>query len=242
MDINKIYNELIITHDKFWETLSHIGETDNFYRYNTNLLSIYSSISSNIQKVIGIQGGTKEEVKSQLSSIASTSLTSEQKKQLSEIRKHPVYKKMMGENALQMKAELENILKNKITSEGISVALENGGVMISVKDEATLWKEFEDNSEKIDELLSSGQITEEQATRYDTALNAIYTYYISQSKGEQIPFRKISDSEYEKIEEQAEYIGITPEEQLQKINQDLLFEFQEVQKAALNTTTSKKSR
>ena len=65
------------------------------------------------------------------------------------------------------------------------------------------------------------------------ALDSIYAYYVSQSKGEQIPFRKISDSEYEKIEEQAYINGVSPSEQMMEINQDILYQFQEVQEAAL---------
>lgn len=239
MDINKIYNEIEISHKMFIEGLQKINEP-NYVRYNSNQNNWYTSINSKIMQVVGIPGGTKEEVQSQLSSIASTPLTDEQKRQLSEIRKHPMYKKMMGENALQMKAELEQVLGSKITPEGITIVSENGG-SVSVKDEATLWEELDNHTEKLSELVSSGQITQQQAQSYENALDSIYTYYVSQSKGEQIPFRKISDSEYEKIEEEAMYKGISPEEQLMEINQDLMYEFQEIQEAALSTQQSGKS-
>lgn len=231
MDMNKIYYEILVSHDKWAESLGKVDNSD-FTRYNANQNEWYRSICENIQRVVGIQGGTKEETHNQLSAIASTPLTDEQKKQLAEIRKHPMYKKMMGENALQMKSELEQVLGTKLSSEGMTIASENGA-FTSIKDEDTLYAELDANSDKLTELLSSGQITQEQYQRYDMALDSIYAYYVSQSKGEQIPFRKISDSEYEKIEEQAYINGVSPSEQMMEINQDMLYQFQEVQEAAL---------
>lgn len=231
MDINKIYYEILVSHDKWAESLEKTDNSD-FIRYNENQHKWYLSICDNIQRVVGIQGGTKEETYNQLSEIASKPLTNEQKKQLSEIRKHPMYKKMMGENALQIKSELEQVLGTKLSSEGITIVSENGS-FASIKDEDTLYAELDINSNKLTEFLSNGQITQEQYQRYDAALDSIYTYYVSQSKGEQIPFRKISDSEFEKIEEQAYINGISANEQMMKINQDMLYQFQEVQEAAL---------
>ena len=239
MDINKIYNELMISHNKFSEYLGNADNSD-FTRYNLAQHNWYNWINLSIFKAVGIQGGTKEETWAQLNSIASAPLTDEQKRQLSEVRKHPMYKKMMGENALQIKDELEQVLGTKITSEGITVASENGA-SVSVKDETTLWKELEEHTEKLSKLASSGQITQQQAQNYENALDSIYTYYVSQSKGEQIPFRKISDSEYKKIEEEAMYNGVSPEEQLIEVNQDLMYKFQETQEAASLTQQSDKS-
>lgn len=239
MDINKIYNELMISHNKFSEYLGNADNSD-FTRYNLAQHNWYNWINLSIFKAVGIQGGTKEETWAQLNSIASAPLTDEQKRQLSEVRKHPMYKKMMGENALQIKDELEQVLGTKITSDGITVASENGA-SVSVKDETTLWKELEEHTEKLSKLASSGQITQQQAQNYENALDSIYTYYVSQSKGEQIPFRKISDSEYKKIEEEAMYNGVSPEEQLIEVNQDLMYKFQETQEAASLTQQSDKS-
>lgn len=239
MDINKIYNELMISHNKFSEYLGNADNSD-FTRYNLAQHNWYNWINLSIFKAVGIQGGTKEETWAQLNSIASVPLTDEQKRQLSEVRKHPMYKKMMGENALQIKDELEQVLGTKITSDGITVASENGA-SVSVKDETTLWKELEEHTEKLSKLASSGQITQQQAQNYENALDSIYTYYVSQSKGEQIPFRKISDSEYKKIEEEAMYNGVSPEEQLIEVNQDLMYKFQETQEAASLTQQSDKS-
>lgn len=239
MDINKIYNELMISHNKFSEYLGNADNSD-FTRYNLAQHNWYNWINLSIFKAVGIQGGTKEETWAQLNSIASVPLTDEQKRQLSEVRKHPMYKKMMGENALQIKDELEQVLGTKITSDGITIASENGA-SVSVKDETTLWKELEEHTEKLSKLASSGQITQQQAQNYENALDSIYTYYVSQSKGEQIPFRKISDSEYKKIEEEAMYNGVSPEEQLIEVNQDLMYKFQETQEAASLTQQSDKS-
>lgn len=239
MDINKIYSELMISHNKF---LEYNGEIDNsnFKKYNLNQHEWYGWIGESILKILGIPGGTKEEVQAQLTFFASRPLTDEQKRQLSEIRKQPMYKKMMGENALQAKEKLEQILGTKITSAGITVVSENGA-SVSVKDEETLWQELDNNTEKLSELVSMGKITQQQAQNYENTLDSIYTYYVSQSKGEQIPLRRISDNEYEKIQEEAMYKGITPEERLMEINKNLIYEFQAVQETALSAQHSGKS-
>ena len=86
--------------------------------------------------------------------------------------------------------------------------------------------------------MASGRITKEQYQNYDMALGYIYGYFVSQSKGEQIPLRKISDKEYEKIELLSVENHISPSEQLTEETQEMLEEFQEVQEIALSSKTT----
>ena len=184
-------------------------------------------LSDDLFNALGIKGGTPEEIKGQLSAIGAKPLTAEQKQKIAAVRSHPIYKKVMGERALAMKPQLEQILETEITAVKAEVAFEDV-VQNQYKDIETLAAESVRNTHKLDELLVSGEITETQAEQYSTALKAIYTYYTSLSEGEQVIYKKRSDKEYAAIEEQAELNGITPEEQLLKDNEELLYRFKEV--------------
>lgn len=100
----------------------------------------------------------------------------------------------MGENALQQKTESENVLKNKITSEGMTLADENGA-RVAIKTEHQLEQELNTYSDKLSELLNSKFISEEQYDKFIQILDYIYGYYISISRGEQIPFRKLTNAQ-----------------------------------------------
>ena len=78
-------------------------------------------------------------------------------------------------------------------------------------------------------ILNSGAITEDQYDAYSQNLDYIYSYYISRSKGEQIPFRKMTNAQYEKVEERAMENGIDFSEQLSNETQDLMYEHDELQ-------------
>ena len=155
-------------------------------------------------------------------------MTPEQKRALVELRREPMFKKLMGETALQQKSELETALGSKITSEGMTFADENGP-RVATKTEQQIDQEFETYNDKLSGLLSSGAITEEQYDAYSQNLDYIYSYYISRSKGEQIPFRKMTNAQYEKVEERAMENGIDFSEQLSNETQDLMYEHDELQ-------------
>lgn len=226
MNLDKIYDDLTSLHVEYLETLAKSTNSE-YLRYNHNMCDWYTKLSVDLFNALGIQGGTSEELKRQLSAIGAKPLTAEQKQKVAEVRRHPIYKKVMGERALAMKPQLEQILETKITAVKAGGAFEDG-VQVQYKDVKTLVAELIKNTDKLDRLLDCGKITEMQAEQYDIALNDIYAYYISLSKGEQIIYKKRSDKEYVAIEEQAELNGITPEEQLRKDNEDLLYRFKEV--------------
>ena len=227
MDTNKIYYEIMTAFNSYEYYKSQWG--GDYGYYNQNMAKRASSIQEKIQDIIGFNGQTKNELATYISQVK---LNDQQKKQLFEIRKTPTYKKIFGEQALKQKETLETLLGVQINNEGQQFMGENG-IIIAGKDEDTLFSELEMNADKLDALLKQGKITSSQYSNLDVALNSIYTLYISQSKGEQIPFRKISDSEYQKIEEQAYIDGISPSEKMNEINQDMLYQFQEVQELAL---------
>lgn len=135
----------------------------------------------------------------------------------------------MGETALQKKSELESVLGSKITSDGMTFADENGA-RVATKTEEQLDQELDSYSDKLSELLSSGVVTEEQYNSYNQSLDYIYNYYISCSKGEQVPFRKMTNAQYEQIEQRAMENGISFNEQLVQENIDLMNEHDEIQK------------
>ena len=58
----------------------------------------------------------------------------------------------------------------------------------------------------------------------------IYNYFVSISKGEQVPFRMMSNIEYEEIEKRAKEKGIPFEEQFNQENGILIEDYAELQK------------
>ena len=220
----RIIYEATLIHSAFINELAGYGDKE-YLRYHQQNADWYSSFGSRFNEILGFAGQTIDEFANYVSSI---NLTPEQKKALVELRKEPMFKKLMGETALQKKSELENLLGSKITSDGMTFADENGA-RVAVKTEHQLEQELDTHSDKLSELLSSGAITEEQYDSFSQNLDYIYIYYISCSKGEQLPFRKMTDAQYERIEEKAQENGISFLEQLYQETQDIRYNFDEIQ-------------
>ncbi len=155
-------------------------------------------------------------------------LTLEQRRALSELRKKPIFKKIMGETALQHKSELEVILGGKITCNG-KIFGDETGLHYAYKTEEELGQELDNYSNKLSELLSSGTITEEQYDTYIDDIFYIYNYYISISRGEQIQFRMMTDAQYEQVENRAHENNVEFSEQLQKENEGLMYGHEDIQ-------------
>ena len=221
----KLIYEILLSNESFYKELEQIGSDNNYSRYHDQNADWYRSFGDELNKIINYNGQSNDEL---ISYISTLQLTNEQKRSINDIRRIPMFKRLTGETALLKKSELENILGVKITSEGGSFAKENG-IVVSVKEVKQLENELDSYSNELDNLFNSKSITREQYDNYTEALDYIYTYYISKSKGEQIPFRKISDSDYESIESKADENGITLSEQLSQINEDIKYDFDEVQ-------------
>lgn len=217
----KIIQEGVLLHD------AYIRERDasdvEYSQYHLMLRGLYDDLESKLIKIMNFKGTTVDEFVNYVSSI---SITPEQKRALVELRKSPVFKKVMGEAHLQGKAKLEEILGSKISADGMTFADERGA-RVAVKTVQELDKDFETHCAKLDELYSQRAIDE---TLYENCLQSleyIYGYYISLSKGEQIPYRKISNDHYEEME-----YGFHTVEDENDILKDEHDELQELQKHA----------
>lgn len=220
----KIIYEAVLIHNAFNNELNGYGDAV-YSRYHQQNADWYRSFSNRFNQILGFTGQTVDEF---MTFVSTVNLTPEQKRALFELRKEPMFKKLMGETALQQKAELENVLGDKITSNGMTFADENGA-RVAVKTEQQLEQELDICSDKLSELLSSKSISEEQYDNFNQNLDYIYGYYISCSRGEQLPFRKMTNAQYEKIEQKAQENGISFSEQMYQVTQDLRYDFDEVQ-------------
>ena len=220
----RIIYEAVLVHNAFNNELA--GFSDNEYsRYHQRNADWYRSFSSRFNQILGFTGQTVDEFVNYTSNI---NLTPEQKRALVELRKEPMFKKLMGETALQQKAKLENVLGTKITSEGMTFADEYGP-KVATKTEQQLDQELNAYSNKLSELLTSGAITEEQYNEYSQNLDYIYDYFLSRSLGDQIPFRKMTNAQYENLEARALENGISFNEQLVQETMNLRYDHEELQ-------------
>ena len=220
----RIIYEAVLVHNAFNNELA--GFSDNEYsRYHQQNADWYRSFSSRFNQILGFTGQTVDEFVNYTSNI---NLTQEQKRALVELRKEPMFKKLMGETALQQKSKLENVLGIKITSEGMTFADEYGP-KVATKTEQQLEQELNAYSNKLSELLTSGAITEEQYNEYSQNLDYIYDYFLSRSLGDQIPFRKMTNAQYENLEARALENGISFNEQLVQETMDLRYDREELQ-------------
>ena len=220
----RIIYEAVLVHNAFNNELA--GFSDNEYsRYHQQNADWYRSFSSRFNQILGFTGQTVDEFVNYTSNI---NLTQEQKRALVELRKEPMFKKLMGETALQQKSKLENVLGIKITSEGMTFADEYGP-KVATKTEQQLDQELNAYSNKLSELLTSGAITEEQYNEYSQNLDYIYDYFLSRSLGDQIPFRKMTNAQYENLEARALENGISFNEQLVQETMDLRYDREELQ-------------
>ena len=220
----KIVYEYLLVNGAFQNELSQYGDKE-YSKYHMENADWYRSFGDRFNSILGFTGQTQEEF---MSFISSVQLSPEQKRSLVKLRREPMFKKLMGETALQQKSELETILGSKITSEGMTFADENGA-RVAAKTEQQLDQEINAYSDKLSQLLSSGSITEEQYDNYERNLDYIYSYYISRSKGEQIPFRKMTNTQYEQVEQRAMENGISFDEQLRNETEDLRYDHEEIQ-------------
>lgn len=221
----KIIYEAVLVHTACIKERDGAFSNNEYSEYHSRNLDWYDSFGNRFNQILGFTGQTIDEFTDYVTTI---NLTPEQKKALFELRKEPMFKRLMGETALQQKAELERVLGAKITSKGRTFADENG-LKVATKTEQQLDQELNTYSDKLSELLSSGAITDEQYDSYEQTLTYIYDYYISRSRGEQIPFRRLTNAQYEQIRKRAEENGIGFSEQLVRETIDLKFEHDELQ-------------
>ena len=228
-DKKRIIYEFMLMHHAVLSENEKMNERSQYGRYHEDNYQRLMGIKCELAKILGCIGTTDDEVISHVTSIDFT-ITPEQKQALVKLRRNPMFKKLMGETALQQKSELEKVLGTEINEQGdIAWADEKGIPHYPYKTEEQLDQEINDHNDKLSQLLSSGAITEEQYDSYDRNLDYIYSYYISCSKGEQIPFRKMTNAQYEQVEQRAMENGISFSEQLRNETEDLMYGHEEIQ-------------
>lgn len=220
----KIIYEYFIVNNAFQNELSQISDA-MYSRNHEQNADWYRSFGDRFNSILGFNGQTMDQFVNYVSTV---NITPEQKRALVELRKEPMFKKLMGETAIQQKSELENVLGSKITSEGMTFADEYGP-KVATKTVQQLDQELDAYSDKLSELLSFGTITEQQYDSYNQNLDYIYDYYMSCSKGDQIPFRKMTNAQYEQIEQRAIENGVSFSEQLTQETGDLKYDHDEIQ-------------
>lgn len=146
-------------------------------------------------EILGFEGDPEQIIRN----ISTLTLSPEKMNQIRNIRKQPLLVQFKGEAALQRKSELESVLGIKISPNGPTYAFEDGDSVVTIKLEEQLKRELNSCNAKLSELAEQGKITDEQEENYYTLLSNIYDYYMSKSRGEQIPFRRYSNKEREEI-------------------------------------------
>ena len=162
----KIIYEAVLAHNAFNNEIAQIGDNE-YGRYHKQNADWFRRFSDKFNQILGFTGQTVDEFTSYVSTIE---LTPEQKGALVELRKQPMFKKLMGETALRQKPELESLLGSKITDEGMTFADENGAYR-ATKTEQQIDQEFEGLDDKLSQLLSDGTITEQQYDGYSQNLD-----------------------------------------------------------------------
>lgn len=93
----RIIYEALLVHNAFNNELAGYGDAE-YSRYHMQNAGWYTSFSSKFNQILGFTGQTIDEFTSH---VASINLTPEQKRALFELRKEPMFKRLMGETALQ---------------------------------------------------------------------------------------------------------------------------------------------
>jgi hypothetical protein len=220
----QIIEEYLLLNKAYRDTLHSTEILDGYSWYKNNMKDCYMVLSIKYAHILGVQNlQTEQEVISVLSNME---LTSEQKRALKVVQKEPVFKKLMGETAISKKGDLEKVLGQEITCQGMTYADEREPRQ-SVKSVEVLENERQAIYNKLSIQLSSGTITEEQYRYFLDQTDYIYNYYESISMAEQIPFRKISDIEIEKIQRMADEEKISFDEALSQKNGEMKEDFKD---------------
>lgn len=93
----KIIYEAVLAHNAFNNEIAQIGDNE-YGRYHKQNADWFRRFSDKFNQILGFTGQTVDEFTSYVSTIE---LTPEQKGALVELRKQPMFKKLMGETALR---------------------------------------------------------------------------------------------------------------------------------------------
>lgn len=181
--------------------------TTTYKKFYQDMADISRTYINEMNRIFNFSGNysiqTSDDVVAEFRKII---ITPEQKKAMNEIRKEPRYRRFMGLNALKNKDALENILNKKLDPY-MDFIMEDGGLERTVKDEDKLEKERQDCFDIITSLKDMGSLQETQSSQFLEQIDYIFNYFESMSRGEQIPYKKMSDQEYQKIKDEIGYRG-----------------------------------
>ncbi len=243
---DKLADEIRIISDARQKEFSLIDADSAYSHHHTNMFNTYRSLTSRIGDAIGyttyceknnISARTDRETAKFALSLTPTA---EQIRALKEIRRTPEFKMVLGLNALQQKETLETVLGTEINNAGESIigeytprelepirvikAIDGLAPNQAYKTETELESESSQNYDALAQALQDGKITEDQYDELSDSLDYIYSYYDSQSRGEQVLFTKISDEQYKSFEAEATESNI----ELGKVVAPKIEEMQEV--------------
>lgn len=214
-----------------------IKEEANDSIYHEEMASQYERMVQVIDSILNFKGSSDE---SFIMAIANQNISEQQTINLLQLRNMPLYKKALGEVSLLEKEALENILDFKITNEGIPV-YRKGKCLKAVKIPQELAEEGDLLNTKLNSLYQEGTISQNRAEKIHTLLFYIYQYYDSISKGEQIPFSKLSNTQYHQIEHTAQLRHISFRSQMNCFLQEKRFQFEDLQYEQENEYIRKKT-
>lgn len=131
--------------------------------------------------------------------IINAEFSSEQIEQIANLESDPYVIRVLGEKALEQKENIENALGIEIDCNGSEHVNSKGETVIAIKGERELFLDCNKHFQKALKMENEGLISSEERRDYTINLANIYDYFASQSRAEQVPFRKISDKGYDEI-------------------------------------------
>lgn len=201
---------------------------NKFRKYHSLALEWFTETILDFSYAVDFRGETFEEY---INYVASLDLKPDQLSAIEDARKYPYFKKIMGEAALQQKGKLEQVLGCEIPTDGIKF-LGRKNSRIPIKTEEQINLEFSIYADKLTRLFRIGALTEEQYDRYMLNLNYIYDYFISTSRGEMLPFKKVTNKQYDKIIDRSERSGLPIDIQLERDAKKYMLKYDEIQEFA----------
>lgn len=200
------------------------GQDDPIYsHYNNGLITMCGIYLREIDDMFGFNGDIQEH-------ISSLEISDKQQQLLEQRRRSPLFKKILGEYALRERADLSAVLGGAVDPRVESgVEVDDIDSNVAFKTEEQLREELTSSKKYLSELLAKGNIKPGVYNRLNKAVEAIYTYYISGAKGEQIPFRRYTNQYWNGLEEKAAVSGESANDLYAKESERLLREHKERQ-------------
>ncbi len=182
----KVIKEGILLYNTYLEELLAVADDREYSQYHRKKGMWCTSCLVKLEEIIGFKGKALDDF---IVCASSIKLTPEQIDALYELRNQPVFKKIVGEDTLQKRYELEKVL-------GIQIPSEVGKTVEQVN------ADWDTCLDRLEELCDENEDVYMQYEKYEQELANIFTYFMSIAKGEQVPFRKMTNEEIKGISEE----------------------------------------